>query len=80
MPQRLRRFIQARARPAPNDEPVLKAAVDGGATALLRKVAAVEPTAAFFRHRIGEKRAEDMRAILAMAPDVPPTPGDERPP
>jgi hypothetical protein len=37
----------------------------------------VESVEAFFRRRAGDASAEDMKAILARVPDVPPMPGDE---
>lgn len=43
--------------------------------AVAQKVA-VE-TADFFRRRAGNARAEDLKAFLDRAPDVPPMPGDE---
>jgi HicB family len=45
--------------------------------AVAQKVTAVESAAAFFRRRAGDATPEDMEKILAMAPDVPPLPGDE---
>jgi hypothetical protein len=45
--------------------------------AVAQKVTAVESAEAFFRRRAGEAKAEDMKAILARVPDVPPMPGDE---
>jgi hypothetical protein len=45
--------------------------------AVAQKVTAVETAAAFFRRRAGDARAEDMKAVLAMVPDVPQAPGDE---
>ena len=45
--------------------------------AVAQKVTAVESAEAFFRRRAGDARAEDMKAILASVPDVPPMPGDE---
>ena len=45
--------------------------------AVAQKVAAVESAEAFFRRRAGDARAQDMEAILARVPDVPPMPGDE---
>ena len=37
-------------------------------------------TAMFFERRAGSARPEDLHAILALAPDRPPDPGDELPP
>jgi hypothetical protein len=50
------------------------------AAAVAQKVGAVETAAAFFRRRAGTARPEDLHAILALAPDNPPDPGDELPP
>ncbi|MFO1056166.1 MAG: toxin-antitoxin system HicB family antitoxin [Dongiaceae bacterium] len=49
------------------------------ASAVAQKVGAVETAAEFFRGRAGEARPEDLRAILAHAPDRAPDPGDEAP-
>ena len=49
------------------------------ASAVAQKVGAVETAAEFFRGRAGEARPEDLRAILARAPDRAPDPGDELP-
>ena len=46
--------------------------------AVAQKVGAVE-TAEHFRRRYGEPRPDDLRAVLAKRPDVPPGPGDEIP-
>ncbi len=48
--------------------------------AVAQKVGAVVTAAAFFRTRAGDEQREDLRAILALAPDRPPEPGDEMPP
>jgi hypothetical protein len=48
--------------------------------AVAQKVGAVETAAAFFRKRAGDAQRKDLRAILALAPDRPPEPGDEMPP
>ncbi len=45
--------------------------------AVAQKVGAVETAAAFFRRRAGPAKPEDLRAILALAPDRAPDPGDE---
>jgi hypothetical protein len=44
--------------------------------AVAQKIGAVE-TADFFRRRAGTAKAEDLKAFLDRAPDVPPMPGDE---
>jgi len=49
------------------------------AAAVAQKIGAVETAADFFKRRAGGARAEDLRAFLATAPDVPPEPGDEIP-
>jgi HicB family len=50
------------------------------AAAVAQKVGAVETAAAFLRRRAGTARPGDLHAILALAPDRPPDPGDELPP
>jgi hypothetical protein len=45
--------------------------------AVAQKVSAMETAADFFRRRVGTTRAEDLKAFLDRAPDVPPMPGDE---
>lgn len=50
------------------------------AAAVAQKVGAVETAAAFFRARAGDARPEALHAILALAPDRVPDPGDEIPP
>jgi hypothetical protein len=45
--------------------------------AVAQKVSMVESTADFFHQRAGTAKAEDLKAFLAAAPDVPPMPGDE---
>ena len=50
------------------------------ASAVAQKVGAVETAAEFFRRRAGDARPEDLHALLALAPDRPPDPGDELPP
>ena len=45
--------------------------------AVAQKISAVETAADFFRRRAGNARAEDLKAILDRAPDVPAMPGDE---
>ncbi len=45
--------------------------------AVAQKVGAVEMAAAFFRQRAGDARPEDLHAILALAPERAPDPGDE---
>ena len=49
------------------------------ASAVAQKVGSVEAAAEFFRRRGAGGRVEDMHAILAVAPDCPPEPGDELP-
>ncbi len=49
------------------------------ASAVARKVGAVETAAEFFQRRAGDARPEDLRALLARAPDCDPEPGDELP-
>lgn len=49
------------------------------ASAVAQKVGAVETAAEFFRRRAGDARPEDLHALLALAPDRPPDPGDELP-
>ena len=49
------------------------------ASALAQKVGAVETAAEFFRRRAGDAKPEDLRAVLALAPDRPPDPSDEPP-
>ena len=50
------------------------------AAAVAQKVGAVETAAEFFRRRTGGARPDDLHAILALAPDRAPDPGDELPP
>ncbi|HET6234104.1 MAG TPA: toxin-antitoxin system HicB family antitoxin [Acetobacteraceae bacterium] len=45
--------------------------------AVAQKVSVVESAADFFRQRAGTAKAEDLKAFLDRAPDVPPMPGDE---
>lgn len=47
------------------------------ASAVAQKIGAVETAALFFRRRAGDARPEDLSALLALAPDRPPDPGDE---
>lgn len=49
------------------------------ASAVARKVGAVETAAEFFRRRAGDARPEDLHAVLALVPDRSPDPGDELP-
>ena len=49
------------------------------AAAVAQKVGAVETAAEFFRRRAGEASPEDLHAVLALAPDRAPDPGDEVP-
>jgi hypothetical protein len=49
------------------------------AVAVAQKVSAVEMAADFFKRRAHGARPEDLKAFLAMVPDVPPEPGDELP-
>ncbi len=39
----------------------------------------IKAAAEFFRERAGEARPEDLHAVLALAPDRAPDPGDEPP-
>jgi len=48
--------------------------------AVAQKVSVVETSADFFRQRAGTAKAEDLKAFLDRAPDVPPMPGDEADP
>ncbi len=47
------------------------------AAAVAQKVGAVQTAAEFFRQRAGSARPEDLDAMLALAPDRVPDPGDE---
>jgi hypothetical protein len=47
--------------------------------AVAQKIGAVEVAADFFGRRAGNARPENLKAFLAVAPDVPPEPGDEIP-
>lgn len=49
------------------------------ASAVARKVGAVETAAAFFRRRAGDARPEALQSILALVPNRAPDPGDEVP-
>ena len=49
------------------------------ATAVAQKIGAVETAADFLKRRAGDARPEDLRALLARAPDVPPEPRDKIP-
>lgn len=49
------------------------------ASAVAQKVGAVETAADFFRQRAGGARPDDLHALLALAPDRQPDPGDELP-
>ena len=49
------------------------------AAAVAQKVGAVETAATFFRLRAGDAQPEDLAALLALAPDRAPDPGDELP-
>jgi hypothetical protein len=49
------------------------------AVAVAQKVSAVEMAADFFKRRAHGAGPEDLKAFLAMVPDVPPEPGDELP-
>jgi hypothetical protein len=49
------------------------------AVAVAQKVSAVEMAADFFKRRTHGARPEDLKAFLAMVPDLPPEPGDELP-
>jgi hypothetical protein len=49
------------------------------AAAVAQKVGAVETASDFFRRRAGQTKPEDLLAILALAPDRAPDPGDELP-
>jgi hypothetical protein len=46
------------------------------ASAVAQKVGSVETAAEFFQRRSAGGRAEDLRAVLALAPDRQPDPGD----
>jgi hypothetical protein len=48
-------------------------------SAVAQKVGAVETAAAFFSRRAGDARPEDLRAVLALAPDRERVLGDEVP-
>jgi hypothetical protein len=48
-------------------------------SAVAQKVGAVEAAAAFFTHRAGDARPEDLLTVLALAPDRAPALGDEVP-
>ena len=50
------------------------------ASAVAQKVGAVETASEFFRRRAGDARPEDLHALLDLAPDRAPDPGDELPP
>lgn len=47
--------------------------------AVAQQVAAVETAATFFKQRAGDAKRDDMLAVLAKVPDVPPMAGDELP-
>lgn len=49
------------------------------AAAVAQKVGAVETAAEFFHGRAGEAKPEELHALLALAPDRAPDPGDELP-
>jgi len=49
------------------------------ASAVAQKVGAVETAAAFFRQRAAQAKPEDLHALLALAPNRAPDPGDEPP-
>ncbi|HME24888.1 MAG TPA: toxin-antitoxin system HicB family antitoxin [Acetobacteraceae bacterium] len=49
------------------------------ATAVAQKIGVVETAAEFLRRHAGDARPEELRALLAEAPDVPPERGDEVP-
>jgi hypothetical protein len=48
------------------------------ASAVAQKVGVVETAEVFLRRRAGKAKPEDLLAILAAAPDVPPLAGDVR--
>ena len=50
------------------------------AAAVAQKVGAVQTATEFFRRRAGNARPEDLHALLCLAPDRAPDPGDELPP
>jgi len=47
--------------------------------AVAQKIGAVETAADFFQRRAANASPEDLMALLANAPNVPPEPGDEIP-
>ncbi len=49
------------------------------ASAVAQKVGSVETAAAFFKRRAGGARAEDLTALLALAPDCEPDAHDKAP-
>jgi hypothetical protein len=65
----------AAARLAREDDVSLNQCI---ASAVAQKIGVVETASAFLRHRAGEAKPEDLAAFLAVAPDMPPMPGDER--
>lgn len=48
--------------------------------AVAQKIGAVETASVFLRRRAGDAKLEDLRALLDLAPDRAPDPGDELPP
>jgi hypothetical protein len=49
------------------------------ATAVAQKIGVVETAAEFLHRRAGDAWPEELKALLAEAPDVPPERGDEVP-
>jgi hypothetical protein len=49
------------------------------ATAVAQKIGVVETAAEFLRRRAGDARPQELKALLAEAPDVPTERGDEVP-
>jgi hypothetical protein len=49
------------------------------ATAVAQKIGVVETAAEFLRRRVGDARPEELKALLAEAPDAPAERGDEVP-
>ena len=47
---------------------------------MAQKAGAVETAAGFFRKRVEDAKPEDLRAVLALAPDRPADFGDKLPP
>ena len=75
-PLKLPASVKAAARLAREDGVSLNQWI---AAAVAQKVGAVQTAAEFFRQRAGSTRPEDLHALLALAPDRAPDPGDELP-